>query len=701
MIKFKSPVIKALPGFAGQFNQPVLFCEITLENYQSVDLTTVQHSLMQLYNTDELQLDVTGKITAQHWADLLLASVVFLQQQARHPVYIKGIAEPLAENNFCLSIPYFHGIAIETLQWTVGAINHLLNQPHHWQALQKSHQAIASKLKNVANNSFNTNTGHFFDAAFTANIPYFHLVDKIYQFGYGVNSRRLNSSITDITPSLSVALARDKLQCAQLLRTGGFPVPAQGVALNLESALKIAEKLGYPVVIKPIDQDKGVGVAAGLIDAEAVKRAFAEAIKHSKRVLVEKHVEGYDYRISVIEGKVEQIVERVTAHAVGDGVSNVLQLVDNTNADPRRSPGKQQTLKPIIINDETHFLLAEQGLSLQAIPQLGHIVKLARIANVAVGGVSQLVDMSQVHPDNLRLFSRVTVFLGLDFAGLDFLVPDITRPWYQQICCFCEVNAQPQIGVHTEIVKGSRYKAVFKWILKNEDGRIPIVAFIGDTVKTEKPALLAHKLLTANAVNAGLTCSQGSWIGSEQVSWQRLGAFAGGRLLLSDKAVEIAVMPLNFNEILNQGAVFDVCDVAVLLNTVPNQPVLTEPYSPSALASLNVSVLQRARKAVILNADDELCLAQRQFLTEQEVVLVSVNNRNSAVLAHIQQGGRAVWLETSYNQPFICFYQQKVQTLALPGNALFSDTELLFSVAAAWLLEIPLSVIETGVNALE
>lgn len=695
-ITFKSPIIKVLLGFVAHHRQTVMFAEITIELSQPIDSTTLDINLNQLFTT-ETSLVVPPELSAQALADLLIACTIVLQQQGGHPIFISGQAEPLNQpNSFCLSIPYFHApSAIDALTWSVHALNSLISEPvMNWALLQEAYQTLLVKLKRVAAGSFTgVNAFHFFNAAYANNIPYLHLVDKIYQFGYGINSRWLNSSITDTTPALAVALAKDKLFCAQLLRATGFPIPLQSIATNVDTALQMAEKMGYPVVIKPIALDKGVGVAAGLLNADAVKRAFMEAAKNSQRIMVEKHIDGDDYRISVIDGVVERVTRRTVAHIIGDGISSVQQLLDKTNAEPRRNSGKQQTLLPIKITEETAFLLAEQDLSFAAIPKIGQFVRLARICNVAVGGEPSIVDLSLVHPDNLRLAIRVAHYLGLDVAGIDFLSPDISQAWHQVNCGICEVNAQPQISGNSDTVKGQRYSAILSKLLNNADGRIPITAIVGHQDTIEKIAGLLHKIMCQSGVMTGLTTSQGCWIGDEQVAWKNLGAFAGERLLLTDKTVETAIIPLTFKQILNGGTIFDVCDIAILMNTQLENISLNEPYSPAALANLNISVLQRARKAVILNADDINCMVQRQFLTHQEIVLVSTNATQTEVLAHIEKGGRAVWLDTRYNQTFICFYHQKIETMPLIINSDFSGADIVFTVASAWMLGIPLTTI--------
>jgi cyanophycin synthetase len=129
----------------------------------------------------------------------------------------------------------------------------------------------------------------------------------------------LNSSILDTTASMGVQLARDKVMCAQILRRAGLPVPAHGLAGSLDQARAIAERLGYPVVIKPPALDGGVGVAAGLGSAADLDHAWSETARHGAQVLVEKHQPGEDFRLLVFDGRMVWAVGRQPAGVTGDG----------------------------------------------------------------------------------------------------------------------------------------------------------------------------------------------------------------------------------------------------------------------------------------------------------------------------------------------------------------------------------------------
>jgi len=299
------------------------------------------------------------------------------------------------------------------------------------------------------------------------------VANNVYCFGQGAKSRWFDSSLTDDTPAISVRLAKQKNVCAAILRRHGLPVPRHHLASDEVRAVAAAESIGYPVVVKPADQDRGIGVAAGLVNAAQVVRAFVEASRHSKAVLVEKHVDGGDYRVHVFQGEVYKVRHRIPGGVVGDGRSSVAELLQSLNSDPRRGPpGTDSKLFRIDLDTEALELLQERQLGTDSVPQEGTFVQLRRIANVSVGGVSLPVDLSQVHPDNLALARQAVRALKLDLAAVDLLIRDIGRSWRDVEAGICEVNAQPQFGVDAP-----------EWLFTRffpGQGRIPMIAVVGD-----------------------------------------------------------------------------------------------------------------------------------------------------------------------------------------------------------------------------
>lgn len=317
------------------------------------------------------------------------------------------------------------------------------------------------------------NTLQFLQAAHDLQIPWRHIDKNVYQFGWGRRSRWLDSSFTDGTSVVSAGLARDKVSCAKVLREAGLPVPQHHLVNSAQQAVQMAQSLGFPVVVKPANLDGGKGVLAGLHHADAVARAFEVAVQCSPRVLVEKFIEGQDYRIRVCQGEVIGVVIRKPASVLGDGVQTVRALVAHTNRVRAQSvsvsdPAVEQGFRPIVVDDEVLQWLQAQGLGLDDVAAAGRAVRLRGAANVSLGGTTWEVGAG-AHPDNLALAVLAAAALRLDVAGVDLLLPDMAQSWKETGGAVCEVNAQPQFS------SGPAHHKVLQRLVHRQ-GRIPFVA---------------------------------------------------------------------------------------------------------------------------------------------------------------------------------------------------------------------------------
>lgn len=405
---------------------------------------------------------------------------------------------------------------------------------------------LASLKKGLARGGLRGfNTSGLLRAADELGIPWSRVVNNVFQFGWGQRARWLDSTFTDETSRIGAALARNKLDTASILRRAGLPVSEHYLARDAEHAVALAERLGFPVVVKPATLDAGAGVAAGLRSADAVRKAFLAARELCPMVMVEKHFEGKDYRLQVCRGAVFQAVNRVPGGVMGDGATDIRRLLEMLNSDPQRGdPGSGTLLKRIHCDDEALEVLAEQGLSLQSVPEEGRFVRLRRTANLSTGGMPVSV-LDKAHPDNLQLAVRAARALRLDVAGVDLLIDDIAVSWRVSGAVICEVNAQPQVAPRTAVELLAR--------LVEGDGRIPVLMLIGDSASLP-----------------GLTALADGW--AERIAG--LGIAAPGRLRCDGELLDAPLDPLATVERLLLDTT--VCGVVVLLDAaaIPLLPCL-------------------------------------------------------------------------------------------------------------------------------
>jgi cyanophycin synthetase len=394
--------------------------------------------------------------------------------------------------------------------------------------------------------------------AFELGIPFRELPGNLYQYGIGRRARWLNSTFTDATPYIASHLSHYKFLAAAILREAGIPVPDHHMVNHQADAVKVAQILGYPVVVKPADTDGGKGVQAGLLNDMEVKQAFDLAQKHSRRILVEKHVEGRDYRINVFNGKAVWAIERVPAGVTGDGLHTIDELVMQANADPRRGSRSDCVLKPLAIDAEAERLMAQQGIHADEIPTVGQFVRLKKAANVSSGGTPVPV-FDQLHPDNALLAVRATEALRLDLAGVDLLIPDISVSWHDSGAAICEVNAQPQLGKMTSM---HLYRLILQELLP-ERGRIPTVVVFGpiDPLPWIQALVCAwaQQGLCVGTVAKGMV-----QVGDEVLQTTGVSVHDGGNMLALNRKVDAMVLVIEDDQMLKTGLHADRIDALIL-----------------------------------------------------------------------------------------------------------------------------------------
>ena len=410
----------------------------------------------------------------EHPARALLSAAVLITQEVllhfdhlaeRPPV---THAHSLGADHFtahlqvsCLSARAF--IAALDIAWI--ALKRLIQGEHSLNLSHPKLRTLISQLRADAPHGFNTK--FLLLEAQNRQIPWMRIWANVFQLGYGCHARLFDSSVSDSTSKIGTTLAGNKTATNSVLRSAGFPAVKSTVVTSAQMAVEEAAKIGTPIVIKPASTEGGEGVFAMLYHDAEIIRAYDEAQKLSKVVLVEAFFEGKDYRVHVVNGKVHGVIERQPAAVIGDGKSSVAQLIAKVNRERELATDDRQYLHPIKADDETQRVCALQEYSLADVPPADTSVRLSAICNVATGGQPKELDLSAMHADNEKLCIDVAQLLRLDIAGVDLLIPDIGISWQESGAHICEVNHKPQMFT-------SFFPALLDSFFAQGNGKIPI-----------------------------------------------------------------------------------------------------------------------------------------------------------------------------------------------------------------------------------
>jgi len=488
------------------------------------------------------------------------------------------------------------------------------------------------------------------DEARRRDIPVIRLDDRnLIQLGWGIAARRIRATITDETSTIATDLARDKDDTSRLLERAGLPVPESRVATSAEEAIAFARRIGYPVVVKPVDGNHGRAVGLDLNSETAVAAAFAAATAQTSggRVVVQRQVPGRDHRLLVVGGRLVACAERLPATVVGDGRSTVRELVATENRDPRRGDGHARQLTRLRLDDAALNVLAAQHLVPDDVPERGREVRLSLTPNLSTGGTS-IDRTADVHPDVARVAETAARLVGLDIAGVDVVTPDVSRPLRRVGGAIVEINAAPGFRMHTHPTSG-RSRNVAAAVIEHlfpdgSSGRIPVAAVTGTNGKTTTARMLAHLVRTTGR-SVGCTTTDGIEIDGWTMKSGDMAGPGSCRVLLGVPTIETAVLEVARGGLLREGLGYDRNDVAIVTNVSGDHLGLDGIDTVEQLAAVKGVIVEAVprRGTAVLNADDQLVAKMARKCRGSVALTSSSLDAGSAgrvaVERHIADGG--------------------------------------------------------------
>ena len=496
------------------------------------------------------------------------------------------------------------------------------------------------------------------------------------------------------------------------MRDLGLPVPEQRIVRRASEAVRAAKRIGFPVVLKPLDGNHGRGVSINLKTDEEVEVGFKKAAEHGRTIIVESHIEGFDHRLLVVNGELVAAAKREPGHIVGDAKHTIAELVDIVNEDPRRGVGHEKVLTRLEFDHQAERLLSKSGYDKDTVPKKGEVVYLRSTANLSTGGTA--LDVTDIiHPDNREMAIRSIRAIGLDIGGVDFLTNDISLSYREAGGAICEVNAGPGFRMHVAPSEGTPRDVagpVIDMLFPPETPkRVPIAAITGTNGKTTTSRMLAH-VLKMTGFTVGMTSTDGVYIdGKLTVSGDMTGP-TSAHMILRDPSIDAAVMETARGGLLRSGLGYRRCNVACCLNVSADHLGLRGIDTLEQLAEVKRVPIEIARDAAILNADDPLCLQMADYTEAARLCYVTMNPSHALVKQHIRAGGQAFVLEQAMNGHMITIYDGEAHTpllwthlipATIEGRAMHNVQNAMFAAALAYNMDIGIEDIQHGLRTFD
>lgn len=549
-------------------------------------------------------------------------------------------------------------------------------------------------------------TAHIVEAATDRGIPHIRLTDgNLVQLGHGTAQRRIWTAETDQTSAIAEEIASDKDLTKSLLSSCGVPVPQGRVVNSPQEAWEAAEDLGLPVVLKPHDGNHGRGVSLDLNTQHDIEAAFLLAQrKGGGSVIVEKFIAGNEHRLLVVGKRVVAAARGESAWVTGDGQSNIVELVDSQiNTDPRRGTTEDAPLNSVSPENGAEIILEleRQGFTAHSVPAKDEKVLIQRNGNVAF-------DVSDnIHPSVAAAATLAARVVGLDIAGVDMVLEDISRPLAEQGGAVIEVNASPGLLAHLKPADGHPRpigQAIVEHLFAAEkDGRIPVVGITG-TQNTTRIARLVAWLIHISGKHVGLACKDGFFLGARQVESKDCANWDAGQRLLINRAVGAAVFENSSRMILSEGLAYDKCLVGVVTD-IGDMDSLSDYYIDDADRLFNVVRTQidviLPHGTAVLNAADPQVVTLAE-LCDGKVIFYGLDAQLDALATHRASGERVVFLQDRD----IVLIQDMDEVARIPLESLTrSKAEqpemVMAAVATAWALDIAPELIGAGLRTFD
>lgn len=514
-----------------------------------------------------------------------------------------GKSREVKDDHYYIIYQYvYENVAIESFRLAMDIINALINK------IPINYDERIHLLKSILKDeTMGPSTKSICDYANKVGLPVIALGNgNFHQIGYGKQGRIIEASIGSNTNCVSVDMSCDKLLTKELLSIQKVPVAKGFKVKNIIDLLKCGEEIGYPVVLKPQYGNQGKGVILNIKNEKELLDAYRNIKDKFKDLIIEKHYNGNDFRVCVVNYKVVAVSRRMPPYIEGNGIDTVLELINKLNENPERGEDHEKSLTKIKVDEEVIKCINEQGKELKDILILGETIYLRKNANLSTGG--EAIDCTdEICEENIDLCIRTAKTLNLDICGIDICTEDISKPIYNN-GIIMEVNAAPGLRMHLNPSKGIPRdigKEIVNMLYNDKPSNIPVISITGTNGKTTTTRVISHTL-SKMGYCVGMTNTSGIYIDDKCIDSGDDTGFTSARAVLLNRDVDIAVLETARGGMIKKGLAYDLADVAVITNIREDHLGIDGINSMEELCYVKSLVGEAVKEEgyVILNADD-------------------------------------------------------------------------------------------------
>ena len=230
----------------------------------------------------------------------------------------------------------------------------------------------------------------------------------------------IDRTLGDLTKLKSIYVADNKDASQKTLAKASVSVPS-GVSVNAKQRNRLSQFLSRSTasrfVVKPSISTMAKDFHGGL-SKDAVQRVVEKANWDTS--IVQEHIDGYEFRVYVVGGKVAGAYKRPGAYVTGNGKDSVARLITDRNR--RKQSNPMEAPRPIELARVAMYL-AQSGKTLDFVPVLGQQFRTG-ITISQEGGAVTIGGRETVPEFIAREAIDACEAIGLPNAGVDVLVGD-------------------------------------------------------------------------------------------------------------------------------------------------------------------------------------------------------------------------------------------------------------------------------------
>jgi len=337
------------------------------------------------------------------------------------------------------------------------------------------------------------------------------------------------------------------------------------------------------------------------------------------------------------------------------------------------------------------------------------IVANNQLIGVVTGGCSEDI-RNEAHSSTLQMVLDIARRLGAGILVADIVSTDMACPLQQNGGAVVDVDLAPELDSFLppgcELHKQAM-TAFVQWLYPpGKPSRIPTVTITGTNGKTTTSRMITNIMQTGGS-QTGLACSDGIYLNEVRSEVGDLSGFKGHHRVFESREVNLGVLETARGALAHGGLAIDWCNVSVCTNVTEDHLGEYGIETIGQMAELKRTVLESARDAVVLNADDEHCVGMLPFLSTPRVCLVSMLlgveelagiEGNTACFSVLESINGTDWLVLYDGDQRMPVIEVNQIPATFDGTARFNVSNSMHAVAATYLLGVDIYSVRSALG---